>query len=612
MRRAAAILLSVLVLACAAHEKAGDRAAALGDWKTAEREYAAALGGDPSSPEKRAKYQQARAQAISSSTAKAQACAVSQDWECAFAESDYALRLDPGSASLAAFRADAARNVGAQRVARAQEAAQRGDFRGAFELLASARAVTNDPGVLGAAKRVEPFVVRGATTEAYRLRDAQQFPEAIALLELGANADPSLRPAVAQVRAEYDRWLEAQYERAAAEGDVLLASRRWAEAQARYEEALRFRKGGRAETLARYARDMVAGEQGIQARDFGRAQASYEDAVRTGMDRDGAAADELERVKVRPVAIRVRSVAVKPIRPDGQPWAGQRNRGFERLLGVLATAALDGRGVNARVLEAWDALPVENRPSLLVMVDLPDGRRVATPARQAIHARLDASFVVATNAYDDRTLTFRVAHRDGPRLVELGAMSLPIAALVERGDAALADGSVVELRLDLDATRLPEGAFVGFEPVPDPTNAATAWSVPGPATRAFRIVAVDATAQALDLPTRTPADGPPDLYVEILQRGAVVYRSPILAKRAAASWSPAAAYLFVAPDEQLTIRLWDQRASGQPEAVITQAVPGRTLESGAIDAQSPRGSRVRVRLEPRQVGPGGRGSVAYR
>jgi hypothetical protein len=89
MRRALAALLPLALLAaCASNEKLGDRAAAVGDWKAAERQYAAALQGDPNNPEKRAKYQQARQQALQGAMAAHRACLVSLDWVCAFAECD--------------------------------------------------------------------------------------------------------------------------------------------------------------------------------------------------------------------------------------------------------------------------------------------------------------------------------------------------------------------------------------------------------------------------------------------------------------------------------------------------------------------------------------------
>jgi hypothetical protein len=55
-RLALSFVAAVLIMACAAHEKAGDQAAALGDWKGAYAQYSAALAKDPESPELQAKY----------------------------------------------------------------------------------------------------------------------------------------------------------------------------------------------------------------------------------------------------------------------------------------------------------------------------------------------------------------------------------------------------------------------------------------------------------------------------------------------------------------------------------------------------------------------------
>ena len=68
-------LALALLAACVAHEKVGDRAAALGDWKTAEREYAEAVRKDPEKKDLREKYRVARASALAESTRRAQACA---------------------------------------------------------------------------------------------------------------------------------------------------------------------------------------------------------------------------------------------------------------------------------------------------------------------------------------------------------------------------------------------------------------------------------------------------------------------------------------------------------------------------------------------------------
>jgi len=340
MRRILSLLLTFGLLAsCAGAEKLGDRAAAVGDWKSAERQYAEALRKDPSNAEKKAKYQQARQQALQGAIAAHRACLVSQDWECAFAESDYVVRLEPGDAAMAGARAEAARQVGYVRLRRAAEAGQRRDHRAAFDLLASGRDVSADPGIQVEAGRIAQVLVSGAVADAEQQRAAQQYPQAIELLTLAAGVDGRVRSRLDATRAEYDRWLDVQYEAEAQQGDTLLRERRFAEAQARYEAAQKWKKGGRAEPLGRYARAAAQGEQAVQRRDWARATAAYEEAVRTGMDSGGFAATELERVRVRPYAIRVRSVLVKPVRPDGAPWAGGRSRGFDRLVGLLAAAA---------------------------------------------------------------------------------------------------------------------------------------------------------------------------------------------------------------------------------------------------------------------------------
>jgi len=477
-----ALPLSLLLAACAGAEKLGDRAAAVGDWKTAERQYAEALQGDPGNAEKRAKHHQARQQALQGALAAARACQASQDWECVYGESDYAFRLEPGSAEISALRAGAARNVGLQRLRAAQEASARRDHQAAFDLYSRGRAVTNDPGVQGEAARIAPGLVAGAVDEAQRQRAAQQYPAAIELLTLAVAVDGRVRPTLDQVRAEYDRWLDQQYEVEVRQGDGLLRERRFAEAQARYEAAQRWKKGGRAEPLGRYARGLAQGEQAVSRRDWPRAAAAYEDAVRSGMDQSRFAANELERVSIRPYALRVRSVLVKPFRPDGSPWTGGRSRGFDRLVGLLASAALDGTGRGGRdALDVYDALPHENKPALYASLALPDGREFVTEPQKAIHARLEALVVVNTNFYDDRPVALRILHADRTGAFEIGAVTFRLKDALA-GELTLADRSIVELRVVGEPSPLRDGQSQGFspaEPLPAPPRTPAPAPTPG-------------------------------------------------------------------------------------------------------------------------------------
>jgi hypothetical protein len=558
----------LLLLACAAHEKAGDKAAALGDWKTAERQYAEAVRRDPSSAELRAKYQQARAEAVAGALRRARTCAAAIDWECAYVESTYALSLDDASPEIAAFQRDAAREVAHLRIRGAGEAAARGDHKTAFGLLAGARQASQDPAVAAGARALEPALVRGAVSEAERLRAGREYPAAIELLGLAAAVDGSVRPRLDAVRAEHEAFLDGEHARLVAEGDALVDERRFDDAQARYQEALRYRKDRRTEALARCAGQLRAGDAAVQGRDWARAEEAYGDAARLGVDRSGYAAAMLERVRVRPYLVQVRALRVRPT------W-----RDLRRLF--------TGRQ--------------RHQPQLGLEIDLPDGRRLATGTRRALELALDARFVVLSNYYDDRTVTFRAVHDDGQRRHVIGVVTVPLAELVGRPEGSLGDEVITELRLRTDPTDLPDGAFLGAAPLLDETNLAPSWSAPAAGARGFRLASVEASAAAADV-QEGPGEGAPDLYVEIEQRGAVVYRSPTAHDRGFAVWTPSAAYLFAGGLEDLVVRLWDEDPRGAAP-ILQVSIPSSALASGRVESATPAGSRVRLQLAPREAGP---------
>lgn len=469
MRRNAFALLAVAVLAaCASAQKTADRAAATGDWKTAEANYAQVLRDDPTDPAKRARWEHARTQALQGAVNRCNACRVAGDWECAFGEADYLVRMEPGSADYAALRADVGRQAAYGRLARASQALASRDYRGAFAGLAAARAATNDPALHAEANKLQPAVVSGAVKEAQQLRAQQQYPAAIELLTAAAALDGGVRPTLDQARAEYDRYLDAQYEAQARQGDALMRDHRFAEAAQAYDAAVKIKRGGRAEPLSRYARALQAGEAAVQRRDWPAATRAYDEAVKTGMDgQNGYAQTQLEKVQLRPFAIRVRSALVRPIRPDGSPWAGPAGPGYQRVVGLLANAAMDGKGRQIVAgLDLYDALPHENRPNLVAVVTLPDGRQFATAPQRALRARFESYVVFATNALDDRPVAVRIVHRDeaGGEL-EVGTVSLRAADLLAGGELGLTDRSVVELKLVAERSGQADGAVQGFAPL---------------------------------------------------------------------------------------------------------------------------------------------------
>jgi tetratricopeptide (TPR) repeat protein len=594
---AAAILFALA--ACAAHEKAGDRAAAVGDWKTAERAYGEAARRSPEKKELQEKHRQAKAAAVDGAAQKATACAAARDWECAYAESSYAVDLEPGRVELATFRRDAAREAALQRVARARDLSARGDHRGALGLLESARQASDDPRVVADARKVSPGVVDGATFEAEALRAKARFPEALELYAAAARVDPAVQPRLEVVTAEYERWKDVEAERLAVEGDALLAARRYAEAQARYDAAVQLRPNGRAASLSRQAALLARGHAATEARDFAAAERHYGEASRL----PGASAlalAELDRVKVRPWAIRVRSVLVRPVRPDGRPWTGSRSFALDRLVDRLDRVA--GRATPAGLaLDLARRVPRENQPTLVVTAGLPDGRGLQSRPRRGTYATLDGSFVVASNAYDDRAVSLRVVHDEGRgRPVDVGYVTFRLGDLVAARELAVSGQEVEALRLEADVADLPDGAFSGFLPIPDETNLAETWSLPGPASAGLRIAAADGVLSVADLGAQA-ATARPQLQVEVEQRGRVVYRSAVVSGRTSAGFTPAAAYLFVAPHETLVLRLVDREGAGVVR--VSGTVRGEELLRGGAYVMTPGGSTVRLRVEPRRAGP---------
>jgi hypothetical protein len=133
---------------------------------------------------------------------------------------------------------------------------------------------------------------------------------------------------------------------------------------------------------------------------------------------------------------------------------------------MLANAAMDGRGRQAAAgIDHYDALPPENRPNLVAILTLPDGRQLATAPQRALRARFDAFVVVSTNGLDDRPVAVRIVHRDERGDVEVGTVRLRMAELVAGGELGLSDRAIIDLKLVAERTGQPDGAAMGFAPV---------------------------------------------------------------------------------------------------------------------------------------------------
>jgi tetratricopeptide (TPR) repeat protein len=459
----AALLLTLA--ACAAHDKAGDKAAAVGDWKTAFVEYRQAVADDPKDPALKARFAEARQKALAQATNQARACAAQGQWECALHEAEFSLSIDPTSPEMGHLRTDASVRVALGAVQRADGELTRGNVQAAKASLDQARQLSSDRAVDEAARAVELRWVGSAMAEAERLRQARHYPEAIALATAAAGYDPSVRPQLDRLNREYEAFREAEFVRLAQEGDRAMAQGAWGEAGARYQAALANRTDERVRALERYCALVQQGDQAVARGDFPGASRAYRDAAGLRVDRSNYADAQLARVAVRPWAVTVRGVLIDPVRPDGTPWIGRPSRRLNEVARLLAAGA--GAGVDARLLRAAGDVPKENRPALFVEVVLPDGQRLASAVRDGPYFTLDASFVVNANGFDKRRLTLRVVHQERGEAAEpVGEVVLPVGDLIGRAAGSVSAPPLLAVELLVDpADGAAAGAGRGFAPV---------------------------------------------------------------------------------------------------------------------------------------------------
>jgi len=463
-------LLAFLLLtaACGGHLKAGDQAAAVGDWKAAYASYRQAVADEPNDPALKQKYADARRKALDASAASAQACRVQGNWECVLNEADYTLSIEPGDLKVAAARRDAAHKVALGRVGQAEDLTARGDLPTAARLLGEARALSNDLDVDEVARAAERRWVQASIPEIERARAARRYGDAVALATTAASYDPSRRALLDNVTREAEAFRDAEHARFFQAGERAMSQGAWAEAASSFRAAQQARPDERARALEQHANLVVQGDQALSRGDFKAATRAYGDAAAMRLDRSGYAEAQLARVQVRPWAVKVRGVLVDPVRPDGTPWVGPPGPRLNRVGRELA--GLAGGAIDARVLRAVNDVPRENRPELSVEVVLPGGQRLASRPGSGPLLDVKGTFIVMGNAFDTRRVALRVLHAEpGQPPRHVGEVSVPVGELVSRPAGTLSHPPLLALEVEVEpADGAAEGPGRGFAPVAEP------------------------------------------------------------------------------------------------------------------------------------------------
>ncbi|MGQ0508621.1 MAG: tetratricopeptide repeat protein [Myxococcaceae bacterium] len=472
MRRTLVAVLAVACLGgCIAHEKSGDKAATLGDWKSAYVHYRNAIGdNDEVSPALRQKYEEARVKALIESKRRGDSCAQTGDWSCALEEGDFALQADPTNPEVATFRAHAAQKLAENTLGQARASATQGRYPEAVSEFRRATTLANTGDQAESTRREIVSLGHNSLAE---LTQSGRFDEALKLARTLTPLDGSFSSVAHDLEQQRLAAQTMERDNLIRDGDWARAARDWPRAVERYQAA---GNQGRAPQLAAYSQWVMQGENALTLRDFPTAINAYREAIRTGVD-DGFAAQRLESVEPHPYRIALRSALILAGRSDGQAWIGPSTPLFYRAARALEDAA-QRRGYRA-MEEAAASIPYENRPNLRLEVTLPDGSRLGTPARPGVLANFDSELVLISQGVDDRPLTFQVLA--GNDIV--GTVDVGLRELLEKPELRINRGAILSILLvSTRADGRQPGTFVNMNLLTPGAAPAPGTGIPPPGT----------------------------------------------------------------------------------------------------------------------------------
>ena len=470
-----ALTLAALVAlgGCRAHERAGDRAAAIGNWERAAASYRKALERRPNKEHLREKYEEARYQAVHHAVVRAERCLETGDADCALQAARYVSKHDTDRPYVAEILLDAKTLYVNDRARKARRAAEQSDFKNAASALEDLERMRMPPSIEDRRTEARESVGRLAI-EAIRTWKDEETSDPIERIELLADLqglvewagtlgvlDDGLKQSI---REEHQELLETEGRRLIQEAESFMDAEDFKSAQQPLALARRVGINGRIDALAGYCAAVVEGDKHSEARDFRRATNAYQKAIDSYDGRWDYAARRLEEVRLHPYRLRIETLIVSPVRPNGAPWSGEQGLALTALLRRITNAdagrALSGdgdagnRAAAARNLaDLLSLVPQSNQPTLEVAVNLPGQANFVTDARQGLVVSFsDLPFTMETNRLDERKARFQVFHRETPDAAPLlvGEASVPLTSLMED---SFFSGSDALLALDISAEK---------------------------------------------------------------------------------------------------------------------------------------------------------------
>lgn len=380
-------------------------------------------------------------------------------------------------------------------------------------------------------------------------------------------------------------------------GEEALAREDYEAAARAFDAAFQASGEARLQRRASYASSMDAARHAIEQRAFDVASGHLRTALATQEDR-GRARALLEEVEPRVYRLRLESVTITQTKPGTtQPWIGKP---WWREAAPAAAAAVGGwyGGPKAGKLahdltDAVAGVPPENRPALVVFMDLPDGRRLKTQKVKGIYVIYGAELFVYTNKLDNRTLRLTVIHERSGGDESVAVANLPLGQIVSgKIDTEAIRGSAQALQqvvFSADPAEVWQDGAIGNAELQDQQeNRASARSTP---TRSASRARLLTASLSMPVDGSDGVGGRPDPFFEIYQGRKQVFKSTTMQDTRTADWSFSSTDLYLDPNEEVIVKLTDADLASNDQ-IATWTVSAREFLAGQARLTTPRGTTL--------------------